>query len=208
MPDHEHPRDIRLQAGSHGAMFEELACPDLDSGTSRVVGLDEFVGEYATLDKLGNGAAWARDDGPLGRKYVITRHKLRGKTVAIELMGYNRDAVNKSIPKNVRDHYDGQRCAVTDTGGRVEVDHKHGRYVSTVSVDVGDYQPISSAVNKIKREHCRKCRDTDFRFDARILGYSVGWTKGNEDYFSCNGCYWHDPREFNRVVSAGFDSGT
>ena len=53
-----------------------------------------------------------------------------------------------------------------------------------------------------KRQHCKSCRETGKRFDARKLGYRIGQFKGNRDYNGSRiGCYWHDPWRFNREVS-------
>lgn len=52
--------------------------------------------------------------------------------------------------------------------------------------------------NYAKRQHCRRCRETGQRFDAKQLGYPVGQTKGNGQYRgTCVGCYWYDPKAFN-----------
>ena len=61
---------------------------------------------------------------------------------------------------------------------------------------------LSKAANNAKRQHCKECRATDKRFDAKLLGYSVGQVKGNGVYEgSCAGCYWYDPFVFNQEVS-------
>ena len=42
-------------------------------------------------------------------------------------------------------------------------------------------------------------------YDAKRLGYSVGWITGGSNYAgTCVGCYWYDPRKFNQVVSKDF----
>lgn len=68
-------------------------------------------------------------------------------------------------------------------------------------VTIDDFQPLSKAANNAKRQHCKNCRDTNLRFDAKKLGYRVSQVKGNGKYRgSCVGCYWHDPKFFNREV--------
>ena len=201
----KHPRDIELRAGSAAALFERLADPNED-GCSREVHLSEFTGKYAALkDGFGNGATWARSDGSLGKKYIIERHKHKGKIVSIELLGYKRaPAAQRGIPVQIRKKLRDTPCVVTGTTSSIEIDHKHGRYEGSVSEQLSDYQPMHKSVNNTKREHCRACQSDGMRFDARQLGYSVGWTKGKAEYRSCHGCYWHDPQEFNRVVSHAF----
>ena len=65
-----------------------------------------------------------------------------------------------------------------------------------------DFQPLSKAANNAKRQHCKRCRETGRRFDAKRLGYRVSQFKGNGVYNGmCVGCYWHDPKRFNCEVS-------
>ena len=52
----------KFRAGSKNALFIELARPDDESGRSRMVPVEEFVGKYQGL-QFGNGASWARKGG-------------------------------------------------------------------------------------------------------------------------------------------------
>ena len=68
-----------------------------------------------------------------------------------------------------------------------------------------DFQPLSSAANKAKRQHCKVCRETKKRFDARVLGFSKRAWAGNGLYEgTCVGCYWHDIKKFNQEISKNF----
>lgn len=187
-------------------LFLELAQPD-NQGFSKDVPVSQFVGKYSRL-QFGNGADWARDDGTLGRKYNVVRHK-RGPTQAItsvELQGYNKNPKKRSISKKVYDAIRGKRCVVLATTSKVLPDHKDGRYddprVSRTSDQkLEDFQPMSESVNYAKREHCKKCRQTNKRFDAKQLGYPVGQVKGNGTYRgTCVGCYWFSPFAFNQAL--------
>ena len=188
-------------------MFLDLAQPD-DEGFSRAVSITEFTGIYEVL-RLGNGGSWCRDDGGLAKHFNIRRNKLKGRIVSIELQGRKKQPILKPIPAEIRNHIKKQHCAVLDIS-RVEVDHKDGRRddprLSDINrVTVGDFQPLSKAVNNAKRQHCKTCRWTGQRFDARQLGYSVAQFKGNGEYNgTCIGCYWHDPQRFNQEVSAAY----
>ena len=103
-----------------------------------------------------------------------------------------------------------QRCAVLWVGNATEVDHKDGRrddprLADPSQVELDDFQPLSKAANNAKRQHCKECRTTGNRFDAKQLGYSVGQVKGNGKYNgTCVGCYWHDPARFNATISANY----
>ena len=201
------PKDWTPRKGSKSALFFELAPPD-KQGFSRKVSVSEFVGKYQIL-QFGNGGDWVRDDGTLGKRFNIRRHKEgRGNSItAVELQGYKKSPIEKPIPTRIRDQLQNQRCVILGTSN-VEIDHKDGRrddprLNDPERVTLDDFQPMSKAANNAKRQHCKTCRETDKRFDARRLGFLIAQFKGNGQYNgTCIGCYWHDPQEFIRVVSA------
>ena len=201
----QNPREITLRGQAQ--LFEELARPD-HRGVSRVVQLTELVGQYAGLNNFGNGGAWCRSDGGLGRKYIINRHRdgPRGSISAIQLMGFNDRPLNTQTPAKLRrEVITGQRCVVLAVGNNLEADHKDGRKDIPRRLAAEDYQAMSKAANDAKRTHCDRCQDTKERFDATQLSYSVGWTVGGREYIgSCVGCYWYDPAAFNAEISRGF----
>ncbi len=192
-------------------LFLELAKPDED-GFSRAVPTTEFVGRYERL-RLGNGGSWCRDDGSLAAEYNVRRNKAGNRIVSVELQGKKKAPILKPIPPQIRREVASRRCAVLDVGAQIEVDHKDGRrddprLSNPNLVKLDDFQPLSKAANLAKRQHCRECRETGDRFDARRLGYSVSQFKGNGRYNgTCIGCYWHDPLRFNAEVSAGYETG-
>lgn len=186
-------------------LFLELAKPD-GKGISRKVPVTEFTGRYRIL-KLGNGGSWCRKDGSLGKRFIIDRHLVKGSISYVQLLGLNNRfqgtrGIRQDILKAIRQ----QRCVVLDVG-TVEVDHKDGSYQNRIASDpkaqsLDDFQSLSKAANNAKRAHCKKCQGIKKRYDASILGYSTGWWVGNEDYKgTCLGCYWNDPREFNKEIS-------
>ena len=198
-------RDWTPRRGSMAALFLELAQPDA-LGFSRKVRIDEFVGKYERL-RLGNGGSWCRDDGPLARKYNIRRNKSGGKITSVELQGHKKLAIQKPIPSWIRKRLEAERCVVLDIA-KVEIDHKDGRRddprlnaASRVTVD--DFQPLSKAANNAKRQHCKACRTTNRRYDAKRLGFPISQYAGNGLYNgTCIGCYWHDPKTFISEVCA------
>ena len=184
---------------SKAELFLELAKPN-SKGFSRPVYVSEFVGKYARL-KTTNGGDWCRSDGSLGRRFNLRREIVKGKIYFIELHGFNKKPIGKCIPSWIRQALDGKRCVVLGIS-RVEIDHKDGRLddprlndVKQLRID--DFQPLSKAVNKAKRQHCKECRATNLRFDATRLGFLKAQVEGDGDYRgSCVGCYWHDPQYF------------
>lgn len=206
MSNDDHPQ---FRKDSKNALFIELAKPN-ESGVSREVSVDEFVGKYQRL-QFGNGADWARKDGTLASHYKIYLHKKGkgNKITHVQLLGRADDSKEKPIPIKIRKAITANRCVVLGTSNP-ECDHKDGRaddprlrIVSLLRMD--DFQPLSKAANDAKRQHCKNCRNTGKRFDAKRLGYQVSQVIGGEDYIdTCEGCYWHDPFFFNKEVSRNF----
>ncbi len=198
----------RSNKKTKAALFLELAQPDSE-GFSRPVPVSEFVGKYDGL-QMGNGGSWCRDDGGLARKFNIRRNKQKGAIVSVQLQGHKKAPILKPIPAHIKKQVGEQQCAVLGIGANIEVDHKDGRrddprLTDAALVTLDDFQPMSKAVNNAKRNHCKACRDSGNRFDAKQLGYAVSQVKGNGKYNgTCVGCYWHDPRRFNAEVSAGY----
>ena len=184
------------------ALFLELADPD-EFGFSREVSVEEFVGKYACLVTR-NGNHWARGSSYLGKKYIVER-KSKGKGNAIthiQLWGYNKAQSERRVSNAIRKEIRKRKCAVLHVSN-IEVDHKDGRYDDpdvndTKKQKLDDFQALSKCVNMAKRQHCKVCKDTGNRFDAKLLGYKIGQVNGNGKYRgTCVGCYWHDPRRFN-----------
>ena len=183
-------------------LFLELAQPD-ERGFSRQVFIEEFIGKYEVL-RLGNGGSWCRDDNSaLAKKFNIRRHKKGNRIVAIELQGFKKQAINKTIRQDIKDHYKTKRCVVLGISD-TECDHKDGRRDDPRLNDpnkqnMDDFQPLSKPANNAKRQHCKTCRETGFRYDAKRLGFPISQVKGNGKYNgTCIGCYWYDPVEFRK----------
>jgi len=181
-------------------LFIKLASPD-NQGFSRKVYVTEFVGEYEGL-KMGNGGSWCRSDGSLAKLYNIKRHIHKGAIQYVQLHGFNKFSYDRPIPKRIRDELNDKRCVILDIG-KIEIDHRDGRrddprLFDSNLVTVNDFQPLSKAANNAKRQHCKTCRETNIRYDAKKLGYVVSQIKGDEVYRgTCVGCYWYDPKGFN-----------
>lgn len=186
-------------------IFIDLAKPN-SHGFSRKVPIEEL--ESAGLG-FGNGGSWCRDDGALAKKYNVERIKSKNRIVAVKLNGFNKNPISKPVPAKFKALIASRRCVVLNTSNP-ECDHKDGRRDDPRLNDpnrvvMDDFQPLSKAANNAKRQHCKECRDTNKRFDARVLGYKAAHWEGDEFYKgSCIGCYWHNPHEFNRQLSKQF----
>jgi len=189
-------------------LFIELASPD-SKGISRWVSVREFVGKYSELTLL-NGLSWGRR---LAKRYIIEldREETTGKRIdRIRLNGFNTPNVNnisQYIKKEIRERLRCVVLGVNSTGHRkVEIDHKDGRkndplVMCSKTQKETDFQPLSNAANVAKRQHCKRCKETDIRFDAMQIGYTSSHILGDSEYteeIGCNGCYWFDPIEFRQ----------
>jgi hypothetical protein len=195
-------------------LFLQLAKPD-NNGKSRWVLAKEFVGSYKEL-QLGNGGSWCRASSSLAKKFVIEfdKNKTSGNSIdAIRLNGYNNSKqFNHNIKQEIKNYYKNQNCVMLGVNGKsentkIEIDHKDGRKddlrVSDISTQKPeDFQPLCKAANDIKRQICKKCKQTDNRWDAKnIKGNPYSFYKGGEKYtkdLGCKGCYQYDPVEYRK----------
>ena len=191
-------------------MFLLASKPD-EQGKTRLWLYSELEALYPGVEfQTKNGGDWNRSDGQL-KDFIVTRVKDKGRSIGIRLDGYRDSSIEKRIRTDIFKSIRKQRCRVVDVGGEnIECDHKDGRYSSDTYGTVDkqledDFQPLLRNVNLSKRTHCKICEETSERYDAKRLGYSVGWIAGGSAYSgTCVGCYWYDPRKFNQVVSKDY----
>lgn len=195
-------------------LFLELAKPD-DNGISRWVDVGEFVGVYKDL-QLGNGGSWCRASSSLAKKYNVEfdKSKTSGNSIdSIRLNGFNTQGVfNQNIRKDIKDFYKDKKCVMLGVCGKsentkIEIDHKDGRKnndrISNPSTQkLEDFQPLCKAANDIKRQICKRCKETNIRWSAKnILGNPYDFYEGDENYtddLGCVGCYQYDPVAYRK----------
>ncbi|AIH02828.1 hypothetical protein M949_1661 [Riemerella anatipestifer CH3] len=195
-------------------LFLELAKPD-SNGVSRWVSVNEFIGKYKAL-QLGNGGSWYRASSSLAKTYTIEfdKTKTRGNSIdAIRLTGFNNsNTFNQSIRKEIKDFYKNKNCVMLGINGnsintKIEIDHKDGRKdndrVSNIKTQrLEDFQPLSKAANDAKRQICKRCKETNLRWNAKNLkGNPYSFYEGDEHYtqeLGCVGCYQFDPVEYRK----------
>ncbi|MDY3547580.1 restriction endonuclease [Riemerella anatipestifer] len=195
-------------------LFLELAKPD-SNGVSRWVSVNEFTGKYKAL-QLGNGGSWCRASSSLAKTYTIEfdKTKTRGNSIdAIRLTGFNNsNTFNQSIRKEIKDFYKNKNCVMLGINGnsintKIEIDHKDGRKdndrVSNIKTQrLEDFQPLSKAANDAKRQICKRCKETNLRWNAKNLkGNPYSFYEGDEHYtqeLGCVGCYQFDPVEYRK----------
>ena len=197
-------------------LFIKLANPNAN-GISRWVNTSEFIGEYSSLELL-NGLSWGRKSSTLARKYNVETDKNVTPGVKIDrirLNGFNsKKTFNQYIRQDIKDLYRTQNCVMLGIVGnsvntKIEIDHKDGRKeddrVSNASTqDFSDFQPLCKAANDVKRQICKRCKETNMRWNATNLrGNPFDFYMGDENYtkeLGCKGCYQYDPVEYRKTV--------
>jgi ICEA Protein len=185
-------------------------------GVSRWVGYEELRRVYAKLcpdnperalalfgGPGGNGSNFFTRDNHAAAEFSIeSRPNHRREETRFNGIASNVAPTNQAIPQSVRRVITSQDCAFTGKhDSTIVVDHKDGRH-NTCSNDVNDFQPLTQAINKLKATACGRCIASNQRFDARSLGYGVGWINGDGVYRgSCVGCYWHDIHYFRSSLT-------
>lgn len=208
-------REIYLAPKTRGMLFEIYAEVDPDDELTcftNDITISELMENIHPEFKTKNGTDWSRrDSGYLGNKYNVINNLQGGKLFSVRLEGLNKSSVERyrSIRSDIKSNIVSQRCRILDVGAHIEVDHKNGMYddLSNISLEdqkEDDFQPLSKSANLAKREHCKKCKESGKRYDARRLGYKEGWLVGDENTSQCPGCYWYDPLRFNKEISDNF----
>ncbi len=196
--------------GNHlGRVFEKMFIGT--KGFSQPIKMDDLVKLHHSF-RTTNGGDWCRSNqGYLGSKYIIERIKEGNKISAVKADGFNKNTtINQTIRSDISKNIKSKRCAILDISTNIECDHKDGMKddwrLNDVSLqEIDDFQPLSKTANDAKRQHCKKCKETGIRYDARRLGYSEPYVLGNERSKTCVGCYWYDPVEFNKIISKNFE---
>jgi hypothetical protein len=178
----------------------KLFSPDVN-GYSRWVSKEECIGEYNPLYPT-NGNHWYRNTGL--KKYRFEKKK-EDKETFWRFNGLKNNSGSRNIRTDIWNEVREQPCVVTglklSNGHKIEVDHKDGRYPEEVlSLDTQnteDFQPLLESLNKQKRSDCRKCKETNVRYDAKEKGFKCSVVEGNLNYEgTCKGCYWFDVKGF------------
>lgn len=158
-----------------------------------------------------NGGDWCRSNTSwIGKKYNIIREKTN-KIKSIKADGFNKNlTINQNIRNDIYISIKSKKCCILDIGTNIECDHKDGskddwRLNSIDLQKVTDFQPLSKTANDAKRQHCKKCKETGIRYDAKALGYSTSYLFGSQKTKTCVGCYWYDPQQFNYIISENYD---
>ncbi|MCK2000459.1 hypothetical protein MZM54_03510 [[Brevibacterium] frigoritolerans] len=149
-----------------------------------------------------------RDIRFIKRKYELDIVKEGTREVMFRITGIKGNSLlSRSIRKDIIDQLKNKKCAMTASHTNIEIDHKNGRYndervLNRKTQTIDDFQPLNKMINNLKREHCKKCKITNIRFDARELNFLIPTLDGQLEHNNlpngCEGCYFYDITYFNK----------
>lgn len=196
-----------------------------DEGVSQEIFFENLPAELQELQSK-NGGTWFRASSAIHNFFEveILRKSESATSLAIgfRLNGFSEQyrTINNYIPSKVREDHKDKPCVISGKVHSImEIDHKIGYKEGQQKddprlKDSAYFQPMSKTINDAKREHCKSCKISNCRFDARQLGFSFPVTKGStkleatpDKKFShtenpCDGCYWYDPKKFIKEHSS------
>ena len=197
-----------LKGAQLGRAFEKMFVQP--NGFSSNVSMDELE-KYHHSFHTTNGGDWCRSNQSyLGKKYNIERENRGGRIFAVKCDGFNKNTkIKQSIRPDISRKIQSRICVIVEINTNTECDHKDGmkddwRLNDKSLQQLDDFQPLCKTANDAKRGHCKKCRETGKRYDAKRLGYSESYTYGTANSKTCVGCYWYDPIAFNKEISKDF----
>ncbi len=200
--------EYELKGSQLGRAFEKMFVKE--QGFSLPITMQQLQ-QYHHSFYTTNGGDWCRSNQSyLGKKYNIERIKSGGRISAVKIDGFNKKTkINQAIRADILKTIQTKKCVILDISSNIECDHKDGmkddwRLNDKSFQKLDDFQPLSKTANDAKRGHCKKCREQGIRYDARKLGYSEAYVLGSAKTKTCVGCYWYDPKEFNRMISKDF----
>ena len=151
----------------------------------------------------GNGSPFFQSDRGLGKKYMLEKQRDKGTLSHIRTTGfayYHQTDRAQGVPIEVRRWLTGLPCTMCGTTTNILPDHKDGNKQPLDCPNIQDFQPLCQHCNTVKREVCKKCKESLTRFDAKSLGYRISWIVGTMQfqpkYPRCIGCYWYSPSDF------------
>ena len=180
--------------------------PDIN-GRSEWVDVDELIDALPECKDLGGHNGSSMFTRRIAKDFLCTpdhaKERQGSRVIARRFVGLTKSREEKyPIRSDIRSEIKKLPCAALGSKAQIEVDHKDGRKddprVNKLNLQqLSDFQPLHKTANNVKRSCCQKCRKTNRRFNAELLGFTTGWTEGGEQYEgTCVGCYWYSPIEF------------
>lgn len=196
-------------------LFLELANPD-ENWISRWVLISEFTWKYKDL-QLWNWWSWCRASSTLAKKYIVEFDKTKSSWNSIDAVRLNwfntETTFNHNIRQDIKDFYKTKNCVMLginwkSENTKIEIDHKDWRKnnerVSDIKTQhVEDFQPLCKAANDVKRQICKRCKETNKRWSAKNIKWNpydfYDWDEDYSDKLWCVWCYQYDPVEYRKT---------
>ena len=133
------------------------------------------------------------------------------KVILYKLQGFQNIIFTRPIRQDIRKELSKKPCPILGSSNCIEIDHKNGRYndhkvLKAETQTIDDFQPLSKHANDAKRQHCKDCKKTGVRFDAKKLHFPISYTQGCAEFGDsdnpngCLGCYWYDIEDFHQFL--------
>lgn len=196
-------------------LFLELAKPNKE-WFSRWVSKSEFTWKYSSLF-FENWCSWWRADSSLDKEYIVEFNREKtpwNKIDKIRLNGFNIEKkFNQNIKQEIKDFYKTKNCVMlwinwNSINTKIEIDHKNWRKnderVSDIKIqNIEDFQPLCKAANDVKRQICKKCKETNKRWSAKNIKWNpydfYEWDENYTDELGCVWCYQYDPVKYRKT---------
>lgn len=194
------------------AVITEVFRPD-ERGISRWVEIAALKARFPEQQNQfgGNGSNFFSRNSPV-LDFALDSRKEGSAVSARRLVGLTNTVSNQTsrvIRPDILRQIRSQPCALTGATSEIECDHRCSRRPPNTDPQLqslDEFQPLSKAANCRKRSVCNSCMASHRRFDARSLGFAVGWTVGDATTASCEGCFWFDPVAFRQAFALKSDA--
>ncbi len=138
---------------------------------------------------------------PQGLLWDIVREgKGHSKVLRVRCVGIDPKQdhhIHSTIRSDIRNEIKARPCIITGSNSLIEVDHRAGNKTHPLHIHtddpnkqtVDDFQPLTKALNDIKREACKKCVATGHRPERPPFLGGGPMISGE----GCFGCFWMQP---------------
>lgn len=183
-------------------------------GFSRIVQITEIISAGIKWEKNGNMRHGRPPNMDPNHKYIWTvnrknKNNQTSEILSLQMVGFNENiiGVKNNIKPEIKEYFKNIKICnfslLPLNKGNLEIDHRWGyknhkkyNYMQDVSLQqVTDFQAIHRNLNLIKREICKKCRNTGTRPTHPEKDFIVG-TKKLDDINVCEGCYLAQPERY------------
>jgi hypothetical protein len=180
---------------------------------------EDMLSDWVAVERFAEvGLHWSTGNGNLRRNTPWALYELlweakrvsggRSKVTHLRMVGYNQNKVmNQRIaPAIVKSLRETGVCNISLLPVHkedMEIDHRwgykeaeiHSGVLDVATQDISDFQLLHRSLNLLKREACKKCRESGCRYAHPTQGFAEGDETFSENV-GCHGCYLAEPERF------------